>query len=488
LRRAGLPGMGIVGGVELFSDGARQLRLCALFSLRRVKLARLKCSLLAVALVLLLVLPAALEAAAAATRGAAAAAAAGAATSAAAAAAAAAPAALEALYAEWLTEPPPDPQHCIGANGGFPTAPASERSGRAYVAPNCQGGIGNQVFCASAALAYALENDRCLVLGKIHVHPSSRAQVSYRDTVFRHLWLQDHLKPPGDLPGPLNDPRGQVVQPGLSMHWAPPNQPREANHWLAVMIGGWQHFWYTWRARATIARIFRPAPDVVRYLLRKYPELDRGVAMHFRRGDFIKSLPQYRYVNRDFPIPAEFFYRQAVAALLAHNATLDPPPPGGYTYFIFTNDYAWARAEPAIMGLPGKVVYVEEEEEVYSWYMMMLARKGVICANSTYCWWAAYIGHLARFIALPSHWYNSPGSEPTGIHFPGATVVHSDNARGEGPPPWYPRPWDMNDPEAGVVPLAAWPAPDPPRTSLHPNYFKAPPMPHNWIAEAFLFD
>jgi hypothetical protein len=478
--------MGIVGGVELFSDGARQLRLCALFSLRRVKLARLKCSLLAVALVLLLVLPAALEAAAAATRGAAAAA--GAATSAAAAAAAAAPAALEALYAEWLTEPPPDPQHCIGANGGFPTAPASERSGRAYVAPNCQGGIGNQVFCASAALAYALENDRCLVLGKIHVHPSSRAQVSYRDTVFRHLWLQDHLKPPGDLPGPLNDPRGQVVQPGLSMHWAPPNQPREANHWLAVMIGGWQHFWYTWRARATIARIFRPAPDVVRYLLRKYPELDRGVAMHFRRGDFIKSLPQYRYVNRDFPIPSEFFYRQAVAALLAHNATLDPPPPGGYTYFIFTNDYAWARAEPAIMGLPGKVVYVEEEEEVYSWYMMMLARKGVICANSTYCWWAAYIGHLARFIALPSHWYNSPGSEPTGIHFPGATVVHSDNARGEGPPPWYPRPWDMNDPEAGVVPLAAWPAPDPPRTSLHPNYFKAPPMPHNWIAEAFLFD
>ncbi len=469
-----------MGGVELLSDGARRC------SLRRVKLARLKCSLLALALALLAALPAALDARAAATRGAADAAAAAAAAAGTAAAAAAAPARLEALYAEWLAEPQPDPAHCVGAGGGWPSAPASENSGRLYVAPNCQGGIGNQVFCAAAALAYAVENDRCLVLAKIHVHPSSRAQVSYRDTVFRHLWVQEHLKPPGDLPGPLQDPRAEVLQPGLSMHWAPPSQPREPHHWLAVLMGGWQHFWYTWRVRGTLAKLFRPAPDVVRYLLAKYPGLEHGVALHFRRGDFIKSLPQYRYVNRDFPIPAEFFYRQAVAAFLA-NAS-QAAPRGGFTYFIFTNDYPWARAEPAITSLPGRIVFVEEEEEVYSWYMMMLARKGIICANSTFCWWAAYIGHLARFIALPSHWYNSPGSEPTGIHFPGATVVHSDNARGEGPPPWYPRPWEMNDPEAGVVPLKEWPAPDPPRAALHPNYFAAPAMPFKWVAEAFLFD
>jgi hypothetical protein len=116
-------------------------------------------------------------------------------------------------------------------------------------------------------------------------------------------------------------------------------------------------------------------------------------------------------------------------------------------YFIFTNDYPWARNQSWVQSLPGEHVYVEEEDEVYSFYMMLLAREGIICANSTFCWWAAYIG-VARRQYLPNHWYNSPGNEPTGIHWPGATVVHSDNEEGEGPPPWYPTPWNSRRAEA----------------------------------------
>jgi len=353
---------------------------------------------------------------------------------------------LDATYAEFFAEPPPDPAHCLGAGGGFPAAPAGPATGRAYVAPNCGGGIGNQVFCAAAALSYALEHDRCLLLARIQYHPSSARAVSYRDTVFRHFWLQEAL-PGGGLDGAAAA-GGAVAQPGSSMHWSPWAAPRAARPWLAVLLGGWQHFWYTWRHRAALARYLRPAPAAVRDLLRRYPDLPRAAALHFRRGDFVHSLPQYRHVARDFPVPSVFYYRAALGALLADAAAR--PGAGGAprAFFVFTDDYAWARNQSWLLAaLPGRVVWPEAEDEVSSWYMMMLARRGVICANSTFCWWAAYLGAAAR-VFLPSHWYNSPGHEPTGIHFPGATVVHSDNEAGEGPPPWFPN--SINSPRALV--------------------------------------
>ena len=399
--------------------------------------------------------------------------------------------------ASWLREPPTDTVHCLGSQSfpkETPSFAQSQATKRRYVMPNCEGGIGNQVFCAGAALAYALEFDRCLVIGKVFYHPSSKNSVSYRETVFRHLWVQEALRPtpqgtecalPDGMACPAKDALAEVVQPGLSMHWEPFTLPRYAEYDVAVLMGGWQNFWYTWRWRAQLAAYLRPAPEAVRALLQKYPDLVNGVGLHFRRGDFIKSLPQYKYVNRDFPTASDFYYRQALELLMA-NLTAAPGGGEGLTFFVFTNDYAWARANDFIARLPGRVVFPEDEDEVHTWYMMMLARKGLVCPNSTYCWWAAYIGYLRRFLTLPNHWYNSPGHEPTGIHFPGATVVHSDNARGEGSKPWYPRPWDASDPEAGVR-EEPWPSPEPIPYPLPQTDWTKPPT-HKFINEAALFE
>jgi hypothetical protein len=396
--------------------------------------------------------------------------------------------------ASWLQEPPADPAHCLGQRAfpkETPSYGVSVATNRKYVMPNCEGGIGNQVFCAAAALAYALEFGRCLVVSKIFVHPSSAGAVSYRDTVFRHLWVEPALRPtpqgrecslPDGKACPVKDALAEVVQPGLSMHWEPFTAPRYAEYWVAVLMGGWQHFWYTWRWRAQLAAYLRPSPAVVRALLQKYPDLINGVALHFRRGDFIKSLPQYKYVNRDFPTASDFYYAQALDLLLANVTAAGGAPP---VFFIFTNDYEWARSSAFVAALPGRVVLPDTEDEVYTWYMMMLARRGIVCPNSTFCWWAAYIGVLQRFITLPNHWYNSPGQEPTGIHFPGATVVHSDAARGEGHMPWYPRPWDASDPEAGVVPQP-WPSPEPIPYPLPHSYWTKKPT-HSFVDEASLF-
>jgi hypothetical protein len=279
--------------------------------------------------------------------------------------------------------------------------------------------------------------------------------------VFRHFWLQpqlwETLEPSGVKV--FDNPDSYTWQPGMSMHAGPFQEPaivhtgRAPDHWMVVLRGGYQHVNYTWHHRDAMRALLRPHPRDTATLLAKYPGLRRGVAVHFRRGDFValEKLPEVS--KRDFPIPSTFFYSQSSDALqedyrgggwgagragaTTHPGTHTPLAP--LVYFIFTNDYPWARNQSWVQSLPGEHVYVEEEDEVYSFYMMMLAREGIICANSTFCWWAAYLGASKRQY-LPNHWYNSPGHEPTGIHYPGTTVMHSDNINEEGPRAWYPSP------------------------------------------------
>ena len=352
-------------------------------------------------------------------------------------------------YEPFYTEPPVDARHCVGGAAAWPAANASSATGRRYVAnPMGPGyGIGNQLFALSAALAYGLAYDRCVTLPGTYFHPSTRSSRPYRDTVFRHFWLQPQLWDAMEGGVKVFDYDGAYTwQPGLSMHYGPFEEPacvlrgQAADFWMVVLRGGYQHYNYTWAHRALLQGYLRPSPADTRALLAKYPDLPRGVAVHFRRGDFValENLPEAS--KRDFPIPGTFFYSQSADLLTrAVEGEGGARAAASLVFFIFTNDYPWARNQSWVQALPGRLVYVDEEDEVYSFYMMLMAREGIICANSTFCWWAAYIG-VSKRQYLPNHWYNSPGHEPTGIHYPGTTVVHSDNEGAEGPPPWYPRP------------------------------------------------
>ena len=57
--------------------------------------------------------------------------------------------------------------------------------------------------------------------------------------------------------------------------------------------------------------------------------------------------------------------------------------------------------------------YVDGEDEVDSFYMMMMAGEGVICAPSTFCWWAAWLGLQGRRVFLPSRFARSRSCWPS---------------------------------------------------------------------------
>jgi len=326
-------------------------------------------------------------------------------------------------YEGFFSEPAPDAAHCLAA-------PPAERprveTGRAYVAPRCGGGIGNQLSCLGAAVAYALEFGRCVVIPELFMHSSAEAEESYERTIFRHFYTDKSILP--ELQSGVVEPR-LVAMPGGEYGFAPfSKQKPPVRGWLAVCGGLYMNWQYWWHIRAELAALLRPPPAVTRALLAKYPALAHGVAVHFRRGDFINiklpGVPTFSY-----PIPDPYYYSHAVDQLVRG---LPPREQGRLTFFIFTQDWEWAQEQDFIAEFPGDIVWVDAEDEVASFYMMMLAADGIVCANSTFCLWAAVLGVFRRAVYFPSH--VAPWDEPSGNggwFFPGAEVIHSDALQGE---------------------------------------------------------
>jgi len=358
-------------------------------------------------------------------------------------------------YADFMVEAGPDMKHCIG-KAAWPTEKASLATSKAkgvvYATPSCGGGVGNQVSCGAAALAYSIEYNRCLVLARTLPpldsqrkpkpdDPPPRPQSNVRDTIFRHFWLQEHLVTDNETQFETST-AAEVQQPGLSMHYAPFRHPYMPDHWIAILRGSFMHYQYTWPLRKEVAKFLRPHPDVTKALLAKYPDLSRGVVVQvYRHNAEDHDEGTFPFILRDFPVPSTYYYRRSLEMLLEKSTRKD------LAYFVFTpnGDYEWARTIPWLNTLPGPIIFVDEEDEVHQFYMMMLARAGCVCANLANCWWGSYLGIFNRPLFLPHHYYNAPGQEPMGIIYPGdVTAVHSDSLRGEGPPPWYPRPWEFS--------------------------------------------
>jgi len=120
--------------------------------------------------------------------------------------------------------------------------------------------------------------------------------------------------------------------------------------------------------------------DPVKERLKKELVINTGVidgaAIHVRRGD---------YVNHPrFPDVGMSYYTQALSKINAKH------------HYVFSDDLDWCRKN-----LPQKFVYVDDPD--YICFDMIRRCKIKIIANSTFSWWAAYLGE-GKVIA-PSQWF-----------------------------------------------------------------------------------
>lgn len=119
-----------------------------------------------------------------------------------------------------------------------------------------------------------------------------------------------------------------------------------------------------------------------------------SVGLHVRRGDFV-SLNEAAQVHGLCSID---YYRRAIDLVRQRCPEC--------RFLVFSNDPEWARAE---LPLDASAVFVtgNERQPEHDLTLMSACRHHII-ANSSFSWWAAWLGHSPEQIVIaPSPWYAS---------------------------------------------------------------------------------
>jgi hypothetical protein len=126
-------------------------------------------------------------------------------------------------------------------------------------------------------------------------------------------------------------------------------------------------------------------------ILQKYPQIQNKIGIHIRGGDY-KGNPYHE-------LGLKKYYQRSMSMCPDSE------------FVVFTNDVEYAKN---IL----KCEIIQESE--LDTLLLMSRCKGLICANSSFSWWGAYL-NTQRPIFMPSKWYG--GADQGNYYFKGVTVV-----------------------------------------------------------------
>jgi hypothetical protein len=310
------------------------------------------------------------------------------------------------------------------------SSPSSVVSGSVQRVPSVwvalSGGLGNQLFQWAAAQSLALDWGEPAAMLDLRLYertPWRRAFLAVRgamwrvlagrDAHFRYRMLerQSELAGVGIDPAPLPTPRPTVED--LRRAWRDPGCMTAGGRRVVrdtaevdrvrpepVLLADWlqseRHFAHRAPAIRSLLDVPYNSPAFERW--RDQLAAPGAVAVHVRRGDLLKKR------NRVFAVQSPRYYGEA--------ARLVTERTGADHFFVFTDDPAWARAE---VRLPGRTTLVSGPEggsAVDDFRLMSLARH-IVIANSTFSWWAAWLGERpGSCVIAPAAWNYDGGRQP----------------------------------------------------------------------------
>lgn len=258
-------------------------------------------------------------------------------------------------------------------------------------------GLGNQLFQYAAGFALARRLGRKLVCDLSYYRWNGHAS--------RRLQLRDFgIVLEGARIAPFRAPLTRFLVAHGVLHrrmadaepfrqnWYDPQfetleAPRIA---LSGYLQSWRYFAGHEAALRQVYATDRLATARTQGIAREIAAAANPVAVHVRLGDYRKSP---RMMAR-FAILSPAYYQAARARLAA-----EVPDP---TYFLFSDEPERARAE---LGDWPKLRVVSGHSGLEDFYLMSLCRHFII-ANSTYSWWAAWLGAAAdKQVVAPDKWF-----------------------------------------------------------------------------------
>lgn len=245
------------------------------------------------------------------------------------------------------------------------------------------GGLGNQMFQYAAG--------RCLA-DKLGC--SVRVDVSdYKNNPLRKLEL-DQLVPDLKVTGWWDRRLGsrEIIRE-KQFSFSPIHiDPKKKRHFLE---GYWQSELYFKSASSLVRRDFRTdeimhprSPELQKRLDRK-----KSVMLHVRRGDYVQNA----HTNSFHGTCSMEYYQNSVRWM---REKISAPE-----FTLFSDDPAWVRENFGWLGCYEVAQIYGSDEPVLELSLMSRANHFII-ANSSFSWWAAWLGKSAdKVVCAPRNWF-----------------------------------------------------------------------------------
>lgn len=261
------------------------------------------------------------------------------------------------------------------------------------------GGLGNQMFQYALGRCLAISRRDRLFLHPGALHSSSRignaTQPSARSFGLDAFTIAADITTIEKLQSERANVIWTVTESGFGFF--PEVLTECRNHRNLGLVGWWQSEKYFLENAEIIRNDFQfkasynsPYPAS---LASEIAQLD-SVCVHVRRTDVLKT------ENPKGPVELDY-YARAIEAMRERT-------PAAHA-FIFSDDITWCK-EQLSLSLPTTFVSSETPDQLHpadDLYLMSLCRHFVI-ANSTYSWWAAWLGNAPEKVVIaPRKWYRT---------------------------------------------------------------------------------
>lgn len=261
-----------------------------------------------------------------------------------------------------------------------------------FIFLNLHNGLGNRLFKLASAYGISKEQHNELYINNILPTNHNSNSEDYMNTIFRNFKIKNII----------DEDYNTFVEPEDKCLSFIPIENVCTNLFLC---GYFQNEKYFEKYKEDIYDLFRMEEHRQLYLTNKYNNLNNSYFIHIRRGDYLLPVNDMHYI--DFTL----YYEKCLKHLKITTNLL-----------VFSDDIEYCKNMDIFKNIPFNIIFVENENEINSIYLMSLCFLGGICSNSTYSWWGSYLNeNKNKLVIFPSKWFNNDWN--CDIYFKGSIVV-----------------------------------------------------------------
>lgn len=275
-------------------------------------------------------------------------------------------------------------------------------SNKRKVIVKLQGGLGNQLFQYAAAYAAAKERNAELILDPTTGFTNDPYRRSFRLSYFTlsgKIADAKDMQSRGAMPSMVSGLYRKtewILCTRFGIYYLPRLLRPQFGSPL-IMDGYYQSYRYFSAFREALSAELQVKPEVISKTAERWRKIianEDAIAVHVRRNN---------YANKC----SAGYYASAV-----HKLSSERP---GAKVFIFADDHRWV-ADNLLPVFDGSLVQIEGETSDLQEFWLMTQCQHFIIANSTFSWWAAWLGsHAEKGVIAPRDGWCSRTSSIKGL-------------------------------------------------------------------------